>query len=272
MTGHLLVRVATGPVDASVDVPGSKSIANRALVCAALADGRSMIEGLPTGDDTAALVECLAVLGIAVDVTPEGAVVDGRGGTLLPGPLTLPARLAGTTSRFITALAAIGSGPYVVDGDPPLRSRPMGPLHDALVQLGASVRPLEATGRLPVEIAGPAAGGDVAVSGDISSQFVTALMLIGPYLRGGLRIELTSPLVSRPYVEMTSAVMAAFGGGDVRVGDDSIEVGEGGARRRRDRRVRPDACFVAGRRSVRRRSRLDGLRRGVEWCGGDGVA
>ncbi len=133
MTGHLLVRTATGPVDASVDVPGSKSIANRALVCAALADGRSTIEGLPAGDDTAALVECLALLGIPVEISPDGAVVDGRGGTLLPGPLTLPARLAGTTSRFVTALAALGPGPYVVDGDSPLRTRPMGPLHDALV-------------------------------------------------------------------------------------------------------------------------------------------
>ena len=129
MTGHLLVRTATGPVDASVDVPASKSIANRALVCAALADGRSTIEGLPAGDDTAALVECLALLGIQVEVTQVWAAVDGRGGILPPGPLTLPARLAGTTSRFVTALAALGTGPYVVDGDSPLRTRPMGPLH-----------------------------------------------------------------------------------------------------------------------------------------------
>lgn len=227
MSDHLRVRTALGPVDASVDVPGSKSIANRALVCAALADGRSTIEGLPAGDDTVALVECLDLLGIAVELTAEGAVVDGRGGALLPGPLTLPARLAGTTSRFVTALAAIGSGPYVVDGDPPLRTRPMGPLHDALEQLGASVRPLQAPGRLPVEIAGPATGGKVALAGDISSQFVTALMLIGPHLRGGVRIDLTSPLVSRPYVEMTGSVMAAFGGGTVRVTDDAIEVDEG---------------------------------------------
>jgi 3-phosphoshikimate 1-carboxyvinyltransferase len=227
MTGHLRVATATGPVDASVDVPGSKSIANRALVCAALADGRSTIQAVPAGDDTAALVECLRMLGIAVVITTEGVVVDGRGGTLLPGPLTLPARLAGTTSRFVTALTALGPGPYVVDGDPTLRTRPMGPLHDALVELGVSVRPLAAPGRLPVEISGPATGGRVAVSGDVSSQFVTALMLIGPHLTRGLRIDLTSPLVSRPYVDMTGAVIAAFGGGDVRVGDDSIEVDEG---------------------------------------------
>jgi 3-phosphoshikimate 1-carboxyvinyltransferase len=227
MTAHLLVPTSTGPVDASVDVPGSKSIANRALVCAALADGRSVVEGVPSGDDTAALVECLGALGITVGIDAGAAVVDGHGGTLLPGPRTLRARLAGTTSRFVTALAALGPGPYVVDGDAPLRTRPMGPLHDALVELGASVRPLEATGRLPAEVAGPATGGKVAVSGDVSSQFVTALMLIGPYLRGGLRIELMSALVSRPYVDMTGAVMAAFGCGDVRIGDDSIEVDEG---------------------------------------------
>ncbi|HEX4981887.1 MAG TPA: 3-phosphoshikimate 1-carboxyvinyltransferase, partial [Ilumatobacteraceae bacterium] len=215
------------PVDASVDVPGSKSIANRALVCAALADGESVIDGVPTGDDTAALVECLGVLGVAVSIEVGRAIVDGHGGTLLPGPAMLPARLAGTTSRFVTALAALGRGPYVVDGDEPLRARPMGPLHDALVELGAAVRPLESPGRLPVEIAGPAAGGRVAVSGDVSSQFVTALMLIGPYLRGGLRIDLTSPLVSRPYVAMTAAVMGEFGVGDVRVGEDSIEIEPG---------------------------------------------
>jgi 3-phosphoshikimate 1-carboxyvinyltransferase len=240
MTAHLLVPTSTGPVDTSVDVPGSKSIANRALVCAALADGKSVVEGVPSGDDTAALVECLGVLGITVGINAGEAIVDGRGGTLLPGPTTLRARLAGTTSRFVTALAALGTGPYVVDGDPPLRARPMGPLHDALVELGASVRPLEAPGRLPAEVAGPATGGKVAVSADISSQFVTALMLIGPYLRGGLRIDLSSPLVSRPYVDMTAAVMAAFGAGEVRVGDDSIEVGAG-RYRPTTYRVEPDA-------------------------------
>jgi 3-phosphoshikimate 1-carboxyvinyltransferase len=231
MTGHLLIRTATGPVDASVDVPGSKSIANRALVCAALADGRSVVGGIPPGDDTAALVDCLGALGIStrisVGISGGSAVVDGQGGKLLPGPRTLRARLAGTTSRFVTALAALGPGPYVIDGDAPLRTRPMGPLHDALVQLGASVRPLGSPGRLPVEIAGPATGGRIAVGGDVSSQFVTALMLIGPYVHGGIRIDLASPLVSRPYVDMTASVMAAFGAGDVRVADDSIHVGEG---------------------------------------------
>jgi 3-phosphoshikimate 1-carboxyvinyltransferase len=240
MAAHLRVPTSTGPVDASVDVPGSKSIANRALVCAALTDGRSVVEGVPSGDDTAALVECLGALGITVGIDTGAAVVDGRGGTLLPGPRTLQARLAGTTSRFVTAVAALGPGPYVVDGEPSLRTRPMGPLHDALVDLGASVRPLEGPGRLPVEVSGPATGGRVAVGGDVSSQFVTALMLIGPYLPGGLHIDLTSPLVSRPYVDMTAAVMTAFGAGDVRVGDDSIDV-EAGRYRPTTYHIEPDA-------------------------------
>ncbi len=85
MTGHLLVRTATGPVDASVDVPASKSIANRALVCAALADGRSTIEGLPAGDDTAALVECLALLGIQVEITQAGRPSTDVAGHCRPG-------------------------------------------------------------------------------------------------------------------------------------------------------------------------------------------
>lgn len=240
MTGHLRVPTATGPVDVSVDVPGSKSIANRALICAALAVGRSVIDDVPAGDDTAAMVECLGALGIAVEVGVGGAVVPGRGGALMPGPTTLNARLAGTTSRFVTALVALGPGPYVIDGAPPLRRRPMGPLHDALVELGVSVRPLEGAGRLPVRIAGPAIGGRVAVRGDVSSQYVTALMLIGPYLRGGLHIDLTSPLVSRPYMNMTRAVMSAFGFGAVRVGDDSIDVDEG-RYRPTTYRVEPDA-------------------------------
>ena len=240
MTGRVRVPKAKGPVDASVDVPGSKSIANRALICAALAVGRSVIDGVPAGDDTAAMVECLGALGIAVEVGVGGAVVPGRGGTLMPGPTTLNARLAGTTSRFITALAALGPGPYVVDGAPPLRTRPMGPLHDALVELGASVRPLEGAGRLPIRIAGPAVGGRVSIRGDVSSQYVTALMLIGPYLHGGVRIDLTSPLVSRPYVDMTRAVMTAFGFGAVLIGDDSIVVGEG-RYRPATYRVEPDA-------------------------------
>ncbi len=227
-------------LDAVVTVPGSKSIANRAMVCATLADGVSRFTNMPGGDDSAAMRECVALLGAGVMVDPHDATVvhiHGTGGVLRPGPMSLRTQLAGTTSRFVTALCALGSGHYEIDGLPPLRARPMGPLHDALVSLGVAIEPGETWGHLPVIVEGLGVehtlhidGAPVAVvhmPGDISSQYITALMLIGPYLSGGLRIELTTPLISRPYVGITAAVMAAFGACDVVVGETVITVGSG---------------------------------------------
>lgn len=230
------------PLDAVVRVPGSKSIANRALVCATLADGETVLHNVPGGDDTAAMLECVALLGagIGVDVRDASIIsVHGTAGALRPGPMTLQTGLAGTTSRFVTALCALGRGHYEIDGLPPLRSRPMAPLHDALVALGAGVQPGEKTGHLPVTVTGMDLGGNdpgrrptaghavVSMPGDISSQYLSALMLIGPYLPGGLRIELTTALVSRPYVVITAAVMASFGVDSVVVGESHVTVPSG---------------------------------------------
>jgi 3-phosphoshikimate 1-carboxyvinyltransferase len=212
---------------ATVEVPGSKSLSNRALVCAALADGESEITGLAPGDDTVAMVECLGRLGIVIEAGAHLALVRGTGGRLHQGPITLPARLAGTTSRFVTAVAALGAGPYTIDGDPPLRSRPMAPLHEALSALGADVIAGERPGHLPVTVNGPPTGGRVAIRGDVSSQYVTALMLIAPMLTDGLVIDVTGELVSRPYVEITVAVMRDFGVYDVELGEQRIRVPHG---------------------------------------------
>ena len=237
-----LVQAIEHPLDAVVAVPGSKSIANRALVCAALADGVSTLRNVPGGDDTAAMLECIALLGAGVGVAADDETVveiHGTAAELRPGPLTLPTRLAGTTSRFVTALCALGSGHYEIDGLPPLRARPMGPLHDALVSLGVAVQPAERWGHLPVTVGGLGMPGErgaapvdgprrvVSMPGDISSQYITALMLIAPYLPGGLRIELTTPLVSRPYVTITTQVMAIFGVTDVSVAATTIDVAPG---------------------------------------------
>ena len=232
------------PIDAVVAVPGSKSIANRALICAALADGSSTFHNLPDGDDTEAMLACLDVLGIGVERSPGTTTVSGTGGVLPPGPRVLSTRLAGTTSRFVTALAALGSGPYVIDGAPPLRARPMAPLHDALAALGATVVG-ERWGHLPVTVSGPLRARDrLQIRGDISSQFLTALMLIGPYVPGGLHITITTPLVSRPYLQITKAVMAEFGHGAVSVDDREIEV-EPGSYRARDYTVEPDGSSAS---------------------------
>jgi len=226
MPGALAVDVATGPLDAVVAVPGSKSLTNRALVCAALADGQSELVGVPDGDDTIAMVECVRRLGIAVDVEADRVTVGGRGGAIESTGDVLDAGLAGTTSRFVTALAALAGQPVRVDGGAPLLARPMGPLHEALAALGVRVEPGGRPGHLPVTVIGPpSSSGPVRLRGDVSSQFVTALMLVGPMLPGGLVVELSSNLVSVRYVDMTAAVMAAFGVDAVEVGDRRISVG-----------------------------------------------
>jgi len=238
---RLLVPTAAGPIDGVVDVPGSKSIANRALVCAALADGDSELQGLPDGDDTVAMIRCLGALGAGVSASGGSALVAGTGGQLRSGPLHLDAALAGTTSRFVTAVAALTSGLVTVDGAPPLRRRPMGPLHQALSALGVGVTTPEGPGTLPVTLEGPLRrGGDVDLPGDASSQFLTALMLIAPLLDGGLRIRLTTPLVSMPYVRLTAAVMAAFGAPSVELTEGVVVVAPGRYAPTRYR-IEPDA-------------------------------
>lgn len=226
------VRRAEGPVIADVHVPPSKSITNRALICAALAEGTSEVIGIAPGDDTTAMIDCLARLGCGFGMRVQDSLrvadVEGTGGDLMPGPLELHAGLAGTTSRFITALAALGSGPYTIDGDPPLRERPMGPLHDSLAAIGATVEPGERRGQLPVTVSGPLRRADaIVMPGDVSSQYITAMMLIAPYVPGGLKLWLSTGLVSRPYLEITRTVMAAFGVSDVEIHDRHVSVGRG---------------------------------------------
>lgn len=246
MTETRRVRRLAGPLDATVPVPGSKSIANRVLVCAALAEGVSRVSNVPDGDDTRAMVGCLRTLGLGVDDSAAGDVVriDGVGTAWGSEPRTLFAELAGTTSRFVTAVAALGSAPITIDGHPPLRARPFGPLHEALGQLGVDVLPGEAFGNLPATVEGPPKSGRVQIRGDVSSQYVTALMLIGPELPGGLDLVLTTPLISRPYVELTAAVMAWFGISDVEVADARIRVAPG-AYAPADVAVEPDASSAS---------------------------
>lgn len=217
----------TAPLHAVVDVPGSKSIANRALVCAALADGTSRISQLPDGDDSTAMLDALAVLGTGIRRDGPETVIDGGISRWSATPRTVDAQLAGTTSRFLTALAALSRTPITIDGAAPLRGRPMAALHEALSSLGATVSSAGRAGSLPVTVSGLRRGGTVAIPGHISSQFLSALMLVGPYLEGGLTIKLTSALISRPYVAITAAVMDDFGHRPAQLGETEIVVAPG---------------------------------------------
>jgi 3-phosphoshikimate 1-carboxyvinyltransferase len=217
--GALAVEPLAVRLDATVVLHGSKSLTNRALVAASLADGTSRLEGALVADDTEAMVEGVRALGADVAVDAEALVVTG--GARPDGPVAMDARLSGTTARFLLPVLALGRGPASLDGGPPLRSRPMGPLLDALRSRGASVE----GDALPVTVRGPLQGGTVRLAGDVSSQFLSGLLLAAPRVDGGLRVELTTPLVSAPYVTMTAAVMRAFGV-EVEEDDDAWVVAE----------------------------------------------
>jgi 3-phosphoshikimate 1-carboxyvinyltransferase len=245
-TAQVVVPVA-GPLDARVRPPGSKSLTNRALVCAALAPGRSVLRGALVADDTAAMVEALRALGASVEVGASEIAVTGPALAGSPGGvIDLDARLSGTTVRFLLAVLALGPGQYRLDGAPPLRARPMADGIAALRSLGAEVVEEGVPGHLPVVVHGPdgdAGPRELAVGGAASSQFLSGLLLSGPAWPGGLRVTVDGPLVSRPYVDMTADVMRAFG---ARVSPSAGGwVVEPGGYRPTDYRVEPDASAAS---------------------------
>ena len=207
----IAIEPLAAPPSASVRPPGSKSITNRALLCAALAEGTSTLRGALFAQDTAAMMDAVAALGAVLDADEASATVMVTGSGRPARQARIDARQSGTTSRFILPAAALGAGRVLVDGDAQLRGRPFGPLLEASAALGARVEELGEPGRLPVAVRGPATGGRVRLPGHISSQFLSGLLLAAPLMARGLEVELSSPLVSAPYVRMTASVMDAFG-------------------------------------------------------------
>lgn len=205
------VRPGPGDLEASIVVPSSKSIANRALVCASLADGVSRVASLPGGDDTDVLLASLGHLGLLTERADTVAVVRGDPAVWHRGGGDFDAGLAGTTSRFLVACSALGAQWSSVDGEEALRARPISQLLEALRTLGAETD--TPSGGLPVRLrrGRGGLGGRVIVNGSVSSQFISALMLVAPAMDRDLDIEIEGDLVSRPYVEMTAAVMALYG-------------------------------------------------------------
>jgi 3-phosphoshikimate 1-carboxyvinyltransferase len=207
-----------GPLRATVRPPGSKSITNRALVCAALAEGESLLTGALESDDTRVMIEGLGQMGVAVrhDRAARTIHVAGCGGRPPAASAEIFAGNSGTTVRFLTAVAALGHGTYRLDGVPRMRQRPIQDLLDALRQLGADAVSELGTGCPPVVVRGTGLhsagllGGQAVVAGDISSQFLSALLLVAPCAEGDIELSVRGELVSKPYVAMTLAVMRAF--------------------------------------------------------------
>lgn len=208
------VTPVVGPLDVDVRVPGSKSVTNRALVCAALAQGTSTLTGALDADDTEAMVGVLQALGASVETDPAGArmAIAGVGGAVAAAERPIDVRQSGTTARFALPLLALGHGGYEVTAHPQMQVRPMGATFDALRALGLDVSENVHPGRLPARITARGIGTDrVRVPGDASSQFLSGLLLMAPCRPGGLVVELSTHLVSQPYVDLTISVMEAFG-------------------------------------------------------------
>ena len=208
------IKCVSGPVVGRVRPPGSKSLTNRALVAAGLATGRSVLTGCLASDDTRYMAEAWRQLGATVewDEASGRAEITGTGGRLAPGPLELFVGNAGTAMRFLTAVVATGQGRYRLDGVERMRRRPIEDLLVALRGLGVSALSEAGTGCPPVVVeAGGLAGGQVTVSGRISSQYLSGLLLAAPYAAADVEIAIEGDLVSKPYADMTCRLMADFG-------------------------------------------------------------
>jgi len=203
----------------AIALPGSKSISNRTLLLAALAQGRTVLRGVLAADDTERMVDALRTLGVTLsgDLPAGDVAVTGTGGRFPAGRAELFLGNAGTAFRPLTAALALQGGDYALRGVARMHERPIGDLVTALRACGCDVEFLEHEGFPPLHIgaAGGRAGGRVQLRGDVSSQFLSALLMGLPLARGAdaqaTTVEVTTPLVSRPYVDITTRLMSRFG-------------------------------------------------------------
>ena len=251
------------PPDARVSPPGSKSFTNRALACAALAEGTSRLRGWLDSDDTRAMVDALGQLGveIKVDAVSGELCVIGRGGRFVTPPLPIDCRASGTTLRFLTALAALAPGTVVLDGTERMRERPIQELADALRDLGVPVRTTGGCPPVTVE-GGRLDGGEVSLDASRSSQFLSSLLLVAPLASSDVHLHARA-ITSWPYVEMTLATLSAFGIQVEMSGGDHFTIRKGQTFRAHDYSVEPDASaatyFMAAAAVTGGRVRIQGL-------------
>ncbi|WP_437692545.1 3-phosphoshikimate 1-carboxyvinyltransferase [Sorangium sp. So ce176] len=210
--GPLPIVPLSSPPQLTWRVPGSKSITNRALVLAALADGESTLDGVLHSDDTRHMRSALEALGIRIqDAGPTTLVVEGGRHRLRAPGRELFIGNSGTTVRFLAALACLVPGEVVLVGDEHMAKRPIADLVDGLRQLGADVEC--PTGCPPLRIrGGRLQGGTLTMRGDRSSQYFSAVMMAGPLAESAIDLRVAGELVSRPYVEITRRMAADFGG------------------------------------------------------------
>ncbi len=277
------VRPVFNKIDADsiirVKVPGSKSITNRALLIAALAEGESRLKGALFSNDAKNMVSCLKSLGIEIetDEAKEEIVVRGCGGKLPVREADINVGSAGTAARFITALLAFSGGIYRVDALEQMKKRPMKPLFDALTELGAEISYQEKEGHFPVILnAKKIKGGRIRLDTAISSQFLSAVIMAGFLLKGGIEVELGNGRKKLPYVDMTVKVMESFGGRVTKTDEGVLayKISENDGYKGREYDIEPDvsaACYfyamaqILGCRVQVERIKFDSMQGDIEF-------
>ncbi|MBY4837632.1 3-phosphoshikimate 1-carboxyvinyltransferase [Pantoea sp. DY-15] len=201
-------------VDGTVNLPGSKSVSNRALLLAALAKGTTRLTNLLDSDDVKHMLNALKALGVSYTLSDDRTVCEvvGNAGPLhAEKPLELFLGNAGTAMRPLAAALCLGEQSIVLTGEPRMKERPIGHLVDALRQGGAKIDYLEQTDYPPVRLNGGFVGGEVSVDGSVSSQFLTALLMTAPLAQQDTIITIKGDLVSKPYIDITLHLMRCFG-------------------------------------------------------------
>ena len=261
------ITPVSGPIEATVPVPGSKSLTNRALCLAALASGTSTLRNALFSDDTHHFGAALQALGIDVRQDPDAGTlrVQGRGGEIPVPEADLFVGNSGTTARFLTAMLALARGCYTVDGVPRMHQRPMDELLAALAQQGARTSYAGQPGRMPFTVCGTGlAGGHLKVSGIRSSQPISALLMVAPLARAATTLEIQGALVSEPFVAMTASLMRRFGATLSHTGP-CFSIGAGQNYQAQDLVIEPDATsasyFFAAAAVTGGRVRVPGLGR-----------
>ena len=210
----LTIDPFTKPPNVDMTLPGSKSITNRALVVAALAEGRSTLRKALFSEDTLAMVDSLRLLGVEIEAvqSEETLIVNGCAGKPQSDGSPLWVRQSGTTARFIMPIAALTRGEVTIDGDEQIRTRPHNELFDALEHIGIGITYQEGEGSLPVAINGEKIhSASVDVSTSLSSQYLSAILLAAPCMPDDMTITATGDMVSAPYIAMTIDIMRSFG-------------------------------------------------------------
>ncbi|MEM3402055.1 MAG: 3-phosphoshikimate 1-carboxyvinyltransferase [Candidatus Hadarchaeales archaeon] len=206
-----LLRVQPSKLSGEITAPPSKSYTHRAFAIALLAEGKSRIKNPLLGHDTMATIEAARILGAKIARKGDIWEVTGVGRKISPTLEEIDAKNSGTTMRLFSAISALSPKPIKIIGDSSLLKRPMGPLIDALAKLGARGKCHGREGRPPVVVGGPLEGGEVEITGKISSQFISALLIAAPLTPNGVEIRITEELRSKPYVEITLELLEKAG-------------------------------------------------------------